>query len=365
MKKIAYLGIDYHLNFLEIGMMIEGNREPDEMIRLKNDDKIVRKYLSKRSEQFEIKACYEASTNGYAFQRKMASWGYHCDVIAPSLIPRKPGNHRKNDFRDARDLVQNYAYGMLSIVHLPSEEEESVRSLVRCRHAFKEVVKRVKQQINSFLLGQGQSWKKGKWTQQHRMWISKLRLPHPYLQQVLFEHLAHLEYVETRLDHLDEQIETVADSPVYAPSVRKLRALKGIKTTTAMLLIGEITDFRRFPNPRALMSFLGLIPSEDSSGDRRKGGSITKAGNHRCRTILIETAQQYARSPRMSTRMKADLAKVDGFTATTSVKCLHRLNKRFWALRGKGKLRPVAITAITRELVGFIWAIMQPQPAAA
>ncbi len=363
MKKIAHLGINYHLNFLMVAMMIEGNKEPDEMVRLKNDDKVIRKYMGKLSEQFEIKACYEASTNGYCFQRKMASWGYHCDVIAPSLIPRKPGDRRKNDFRDARDLVQNYAAGRLSIVHLPTEEEESVRSLVRCRYAFKQAAKRVKQQINSFLQGQGLSWKHAKWTQQHRLWLLKMEMPHPYLKEVLSEHLAHLEYLETRLDHLDEQIETVAASAVYAPSVKKLRALKGIQTLAAMLLIAEITDFRRFSSPRALMAFLGLIPSENTSGDHRKGGPITKAGNHRCRTVLVEAAQHYAKSPRVSARMRTDLSQVDGTTAVIALKCVNRLHKRFWALSRKGKLRPVAITAITRELVGFIWAIMQPQAA--
>lgn len=365
MKKVAYLGIDYHLSFLMVAMMIEGNREPDEMVRLKNDDKVIRKYMGKLSEEFEIKACYEASTNGYSFERKMASWGYHCDVIAPSLIPRKPGDRRKNDFRDARDLVQNYAGGRLSIVHLPSEQEESVRSLVRCRYAFKEAAKRVKQQINSFLLGQGQSWEHTKWTQQHRTWMLKLEMAHPYLQQVLSEHLAHLEYLETRISHLDEQIEAIAASAVYAPSVKKLRALKGIRTLAAMLLITEITDFRRFLNPRALMAFLGLIPSEDSSGEKRKDGGITKAGNHRCRTALIEAAQHYVRSPRVSARMRGDLSQVDGATAVIALKCVNRLHKRFWALSQKGKLRPVAITAITRELVGFVWAIMQPQPSVA
>lgn len=151
----------------------------------------------------------------------MASWGYHCDVIAPSLIPRKPGNRRKNDFRDARDLAQNYAHGMLSIVHLPSEQEESVRSLVRCRYAFKDTAKRVKQQINSFLLGQDQRWKHSKWTHQHRMWLWNLKMPNSYLQQVLEEHLAHLDYLETRVKHLDEQIEQIATSSLYAPCYQK------------------------------------------------------------------------------------------------------------------------------------------------
>ena len=190
-------------------------------------------------------------------------------------------------------------------------------------------------------------------------------MPNAYLQQVLDEHMAHLDYLETRLRHLDEQIERIATSPVYAPSVKKLAAMKGIKTLTAMLLIVEITDFRRFPNPGALMAFLGLIPSEDSSGDKRKDGAITHAGNKRCRSALIESVQHYARSPHMSAQMKSDLSQLDAHSAGIAVKCLKRLHKRYWALTLKGKLRPVAITAIARELVGFIWAMMQPQGAIA
>jgi transposase len=365
MRKIAYVGIDYHLNSLSIAVMAKGKKEPFAMVRLKNDDKTIRKYMSKLSEKFEIRACYEASSNGYCFQRKMAAWGYHCDVIAPSLIPRKPGDHRKNDFRDARDLAQNYAHEMLSIVHPPTEEEEGVRSLVRCRFAFKEAAKKVKQQINSFLLGQDQQWNHSKWTQRHRKWLWEMRMPNTYLQRVLEEHLSHWDYLETRLRYLDEQIEQIAASPVYAPSVKKLAAMKGIKTLTAMLLIVEIIDFRRFPNPRALMAFLGLIPSEDSSGDKRKDGAITCAGNKRCRSALIESVQHYARSNHMSAQMKSDLSHLDAHSGGIAVKCLKRLHKRYWALTLKGKLRPVAITAIAREFVGFIWAMMQPQPAIA
>jgi len=365
MKKIAYVGIDYHLNSLSIAVMVEGKRKPHQTVHFKNDDKMLRKYMKKLSEKFEIRACYEACANGYCFQRKMAAWGYHCDVIAPSLIPKRPGNRRKNDFRDARDLAQNYAHGMLSVVHLPTEQEESVRSLVRCRVAFKECAKRVKQQINSFLLAQGQRWPHSKWTHQHRTWLWELQMPDTYRQHVLDEHLAHLDYLETRITYLDEQIEQIAHSALYEPAVKKLRAFKGIKTLTAMVLIVEITDFRRFPNPRALMAFLGLIPSEDSSGDKRKDGSITKAGNSRCRTALVEAVHHYARSPHISTQMKSELSHLDAHSASIAVKCLKRLHKRYWALTMKGKLRPVAITAIARELAGFIWAMMQPQPATA
>jgi len=189
-------------------------------------------------------------------------------------------------------------------------------------------------------------------------------MPNAYVQHVLDEYVGHLEYLRTRLRYLDDQIEELARSELYAPSVTKLKAFKGISTLTAMVLISEITDFRRFPHPGALMGFLGLIPSENSSGDTHKGGSITKAGNHRCRRLLIESVQHYTKRPHLSLQMQHDLAQVDAHSATIALDCLKRLNKRYWALTMKGKIHPVAITAIAREFVGFIWAMMQPEPIA-
>lgn len=363
MKKIAYVGIDYHQNTLTMAVRVQGKKKIHETLRLKNEDKVIRRYLKKLSEKFTIRACYEASSSGYCFQRKMKSWGYHCEVIAPSSVPKKPGDRRKNDFRDARDLAHNYANKTLSTVHLPTEEEESVRSLVRCRSAFKETEKRVKQQINSLVLSQGFRWSRSKWTFQHRKWLWELKMPNEHFQQVLDEYLAHLDYLQTRIKSLDQQIEQVAASELYAPSVKKLRAFRGIGTLSAMLLISEITDFRRFPNPRALMAFLGLIPSEHSSGDKLRGGPITKSGNPRCRTQLIECVQHYVRKTQITDPMKSDLAQVTPQSAAIAVKCLKRLHKRYWSLTMKGKIRPVALTAIAREFVGFIWAIMQPQDA--
>ncbi len=362
MKKIAYVGVDYHLNSVTIAVMVEGKRAFHDTIRMKNEDKAIKRYLKKLCKDFEIRSCYEASSCGYVFQRKMKTWGYPCDVIAPSLIPSKRGERRKNDFRDAQNLARLYANGLLSVVHPPSEEEESVRAFVRCRMAFKESEKRAKHQINALLLAHDYRWPKTKWTDEHRRWLLEARLPHKHLQQVLEEHLGHLEYLGSRLQCLNEQIKEIAQSDIYAPSVNKLRALKGIDTLSAMVLITEITDFRRFPNPGALMSFLGLIPSEHSSGDKQQGGGITKAGNPRCRTILIESVQHYTRRPCVSKRMRDNLSQIDAHSAQVALKCMKRLHKRFWSLTMKGKIRPVAITAIAREFVGFIWAMMQSVP---
>jgi transposase len=227
--------------------------------------------------------------------------------------------------------------------------------------AFKESEKRVKQQINALLLVHDFRWPKTRWTTQHQKWLSGLKLPIEYSQQVLDEYIGHLKYLQSRIQYLNERIEGLAESDIYAASVNKLKAFKGIDTLTAMLLIAEITDFRRFPNPRALMAFLGLIPSEDSSGDKQKGGGITKSGNHRCRKMLIESVQHYARKPNISSKMKNNLAQIDAHSAHIVIKCLRRLHKRYWALTMKGKIRPVVITAIAREFVGFIWAMMRPE----
>jgi len=316
--------------------------------------------MNRLSEQFQLNICYEASGSGYSFQRKMHALGYHCEVIAPSLIPRKAGNRRKNDYRDARNLAQQYAGGQLTVVHPPSQQQESVRSLIRCRLALKESQKRVKQQINSFVLSQDCRWAKSKWTAQHRAWLSGLLLPDECMGQVLQEYLGLLDYLESRLKHLDQQIELLAQSEIYAQSVKRLRTLKGIGTLTAMVLITEITDFRRFSTPRALMAFLGLIPGENSSGESTKSVCITKTGNHRCPTVLVESAYHYIKKPRIGPKMREAFANVDPQTAMVATKCMHRLHKRYWALFLKGKTQQKALVAIAREFVGFIWAIMRP-----
>ena len=237
MRRIAYVGVDYHSNTISMAVLIEGEKLFHSDIVLRNDDKMIHKHLKKLSKDYELRVCYEASCCGYVFQRKLRTWGYECEVIAPSLIPKKPGDHRKNDFRDARNLAQLYREGSLTVVNPPSEQEESVRGLIRCRMALKEAAKRAKLQINSFLLAQDLHWKKSKWTNQHRQWLSKTDFSDSCLQTVFTELRGHLGYLETRINHLDSQIEQIGRSDIYGPSVKKLRAFKGIGTLAAMLII--------------------------------------------------------------------------------------------------------------------------------
>lgn len=360
MKKLAHVGVDYHVKSLTNSVYLADEKTFHETVRLPNNDKSIKKYMKRLSEQFELRICYEASGNGYAFARKLRAWGYHCDVIAPSLIPKKSGDRRKNDHRDSRNLAQLYAHGQLTVVHIPDQQQESVRSLIRCRLALKESAKQAKQQINSFVLSQDCHFKQSKWTARHRAWLSALQIPTPHLQQVLYEYLNLLAYLESRLKHLDQQIEQIAHSELYAPSVKRLQALKGIGTLTAMVLIAEITDFRRFPNPRSLMAFLGLIPGENTSDDVTKPTAITKTGNKRCRTMLVEAVHHYIKKPRISTKMKEAFTQMGAHSTLIATKCVYRLHKRYWTLLMRGKAKQKALVAIARELVGFIWALMQP-----
>jgi transposase len=178
---------------------------------------------------------------------------------------------------------------------------------------------------------------------------------------VLEEYLGHLEYLGARIQRLEKEIEKIAQTETYAPSVRKLVAFKGIGTPAAMVLIAEITDFRRFPNPRALMAFLGLVPSEDSSGERRGGGGITKTGNRRCRTYLIESARHYVKKPRVGSKMNDAPGRVSAREANVALECMKRLHGRYWALVMKGKNGNKALAAVAREFVGFIWSMMRPE----
>lgn len=358
-KTLAYVGVDYHAKNIMISVYLSQEKRFIETLRLPNNDTQIIRFMQKLSRQYELKICYEASGSGYVFQRKMRAQGWHCDVIAPSLVPKKAGDRRKNDYRDARRLAEHYANNLLTVVHPPTQGQESVRTLIRCRFAFKDDVKRVKKQINSLLLSQGHFWQRSKWTHHHRIWLRSLKFSTEHVQLVFQEHLAHLDYLESRLAYLNSEIEQIAATEIYAASVQKLRCLRGIDTLTAMVLVAEITDFRRFASPRALMAFLGLIPSEQSSDERRKGGGITKAGNYRCRTLLVESAQHYSRKPCVSYQMKHKLAQADARTNTVVINCMHRLHKRYWHLHLKGKIRQQAIVAVARELVGFVWDLMR------
>ncbi len=276
--------------------------------RLPNDPKRIRRYFQRLSEAGAPRVCYEASGAGYVLQRALGEWGIPCELAAPSLIPRRPGEQQKTDRRDAIKIARDFRDDRLVLIHIPTEADERVRDLVRCRETFQRELIKSRHYILKFLRRRGFIYREGThWTTRHMNWIRQVLQPGTLAEDdrtVLAEYLALLEYKLQRRDALDRRIEELALTPRYQPVVDRIACFRGFKTHAAMVLATELGDLRRFENPRQLMAYLGLVPSEHSSGDRRRQGAITKAGNARCRHVLIQAAWCYRRRPTVGASLK-------------------------------------------------------------
>jgi len=364
MKSIAYGGMDVHQDSVVIAFFGESGNEPFLEKRLDNDKLKVKKFFAKWSQEYDLRCCYEASSCGYVMQRWLAEMGVSCEVVAPSLIPRRPGDRVKTDRRDAKKLARLYRAGELVAVRVPSEAEESVRGLVRCRETMQREVKRSRHYVLKFVSLRGLSWKDGtNWTQKHWRYLRSLSFEGPDAT-AWREYLTLLEYKLTRLEELDRQIEQIAFSEAYKDAVGYLRCFRGIDTQTAMVVISELGDLRRFASPGKAASYVGLVPGRDQSGESSRNCGITKAGNSRCRRVLIEAAWHYAYQPALSESLKKRQIGQPPEVVAHSWKAQHRLHKKFWRIACRGDRRK-AVVAIARELLGFIWAVMIGQCDAA
>jgi transposase len=361
---IIYLGLDVHKESITIAVLPADAAAPERLDRLPNDLGKLRRYFQRLSTQGELCACYEASGAGYVLQRAMREWGYACAVIAPSLIPTKPGVQRKHDKLDATHLARMYRAGELTAVRIPSEAEERVRDLVRCRTTFQREIMKSRHYILKFLARRGQVLRTGKhWARAHNEWLQRLaRDSSPLVDEdrtIFREYLALLEYKLQRRIELDRQIEALALTPVLAPVVGRLRCFRGIKTHAAMVLATEIVDWQRFGHPRFLSAYLGLVPSEDSSGDREWRGPLTKAGNAHCRHVLIQAAWSAHSRPQVGPLLKARQRGQPASVIAHAWKAQQRLHKLYIRLAHRRNPK-IAVVAVAREFVGFLWAVMQP-----
>jgi len=331
-----------------------------------NEKASVRRMLRKvrREAPGGVRFCYEAGPCGYALQRWIREAGEECMVVAPSLVPRKPGDRIKTDRRDARKLAELFRAGLLTEVHPPTPEDEAARDLCRAREDAHEDLVRNRHRLSKLLLRRGRQWLEGKkaWGQRHRLWLRSLRFEHPEDQLVLDDYLLAIEQVEARLATLDQEIEVLSRKDAYAPTVSALRCFRGIDTLTAMSLVGELHDFMRFDSARGLMAFLGLVPSEHSSGGKESRGEITKAGNGHVRRLLIEAAWHYRHRP-SALSLKQRRAGQPNEVVALADRAMHRLHRRFVRLTERGKARPKLVVAIARELTGFVWAAMRLRTA--
>jgi transposase len=362
-----YVGMDVHKDSITIAVLPEGAKGPTRVERLSSDYSKLKKFLDRLARDGNLKCCYEASGAGYVLHRAMREWGYDCAVIAPSLIPKRPGVQRKHDRRDAVELARLYRAGELTAIRIPSEAEERVRDLVRCRETFQKELHKSRHYVLKFLARRGFVFRDGKnWTKKHFEWLRKLSAASPLAsedQLVFAEYLSLLDYKLTRRDELDRRIEELALSPFLKTSVSYLEGFRGIALHSAMVLATEIVDWRRFQRATQLYAYLGFVPREDSSGSRERRGSITKAGNSHCRHVLVQAAWSYRHRPARSEEFKRRQEGLPPAIAALSWKAQQRLYKRYHHLASR-KSPQVAAVAVARELAGFLWAAMQQVPEA-
>jgi len=366
-RSIIYLGMDVHKESITIAVLPMGAKSPTRLDRLPNDLPKLRKWLERVGRDGEIRACYEASGAGYVIHRAMKEWGFECEVIAPSLIPKRPGVQRKHDKRDAADLARFYRAGELTTVRIPSESDERVRDVVRCRETFQKEILKSRHYILKFLARRGFVFREGtNWCSPHLKWLLHLTTENSPLEQhdrlIYREYHALLLYKLERREELDRQIEQLALLPHIAPMVERLQCFRGISLHSAMVLATEIVDWRRFERPSQLACYLGLVSREDSSGDRTRLGSITKAGNSHCRHVLVQAAWSYRHRPQTGVELKRRQQGQAPRVIVHAWKAQQRLHQRFNHLSYR-KRPQIAVVAVARELVGFLWAVMQDTPA--
>ena len=310
-----------------------------------------------------IRAVYEAGPCGYTFLRQVQKMGIDCRVIAPSLIPKKPGEKIKTDKRDARKLAQMDRAGLLTEIQPPTPEEESIRDLTRAREDAKKDLMSARHRLSKMLLRHGYVFREGSnWTQKHKRWLQGIRFEHGAAQKVFENYMLAVEQIEERLERLTSQLEEIAQSEAYAEKVGWLCCLRGVETVTAMTILTELHDFRRFTSARELMSYLGLTPSEYSSSERQRKGSITKAGNGHVRRVLVESAWSYRYRPSVSVCLKKRRKGQPAQVIAIADRAQQRLHSRYIKLKeGYHKPHNVVTVAVARELVGFIWAVLKHQ----
>ena len=361
MKEFSkYVGLDTHKDTIAVAVADAMGGQARYFGEIANTPEAIRKMVQKLCPDGEmISFCYEAGPCGYDVYRQISRLGHHCDVVAPSLIPTKSGDRVKNDRRDSEKLSRLSRAGELTSVWVPDQEQEAMRDLTRAREDMKGLERTTKQRLNAFLLRYGRKYEsdKSRWTQAHFRWLEKLKFDTPVQQIVFQEYVDAVKQGEARVAGLVKEMENALKSWVLAPVVEALMALRGIKLISAMTLMAELGDITRFDSPRQLMSFLGLVPSEYSSGQSRRQGGITKTGNGHARRVLVEAGWCYRFPARKTAYLQRHAEKCSDEVQAIAWKAQKRLCGRYAHLLGRGKLKVQVCTAVARELVGFIWAI--------
>ncbi len=358
----TYVALDVHKRSIVAGALPASGGEVS-LSELPNTERALRRLIERLGGPDGIAVCYEAGPCGYEPYRLLTRIGVACDVVAPALVPVRPGDRVKTDRRDARKLCRLYRAGALSFVRPPSPAQEGLRDLMRCLDDLISVRRAARHRIAKQLLRHGHIFEgKRSWTLVHRAWVARQRLEDPLADEALTQMRLHLVSLDAQIETLEHRVEEVARSEPWSDPARWLMSFRGISFKTALGLISEIGDFHRFASPRELMSYLGLTPSEYSSGEQRHRGHITKSGNRHARRLLVEAAWHYRRRPNLSKRAVEAAAALPAEVPARAWRAQLRLYHRHGVLERQGKRSTVANVAVARELTGFIWAAMTNQP---
>lgn len=355
-----WVALDVHAETIAVAVA-----EKDGTIRslgnIPNRMESLRKLVKKLGTPSELKACYEAGPTGYVVYWQLAQLGVACDVVAPTLVPTKPGDRVKTDRRDAEKLARCFRSGDLTPVWVPDDDHEALRDLVRAREAAKKDQLRARHRLSKFLLRRGARppEKMKAWTKTHLNWVKSVRFEQFALEATRIDYVGELDHMLDRIARLEEAIdEAVEKAPAKMRAVvAALQAMRGIAKMTAVTIVTEVGELSRFTHPSQLMGYSGLVPREHSSGASTQRGPITKTGNAHLRRVIVEAAWAYQHGPGVYAALRQRQEGLDEETKAIAMKAQHRLCGRYRKLIGKGKSHPLAITAISREMLGFIWAI--------
>jgi transposase len=358
MSKLRFVGLDVHAETIAVAVA-EAGGEVRSLGIIPNRLESVRKMIGKLGPVGTLKCCYEAGPTGYVLYWQLTQLGVACEVIAPTLVPTKAGDRVKTDRRDAEKLARCYRAGELTAVWVPDRGHEAMRDLTRARETAVMDLRSKRQQVSAFLLRQGVHYPEGKktWGKAHMNWLASQKLEHSEQRIVFEEMLLAVRQAQERIERLEQAIRAAVPDWSLADVVTALMAMRGLEMTSATTFLAEIGDLSRFQTPRELMAYLGLVPSENSTGDTIKRGPITKAGNRRARRMLVECAWSYQHPPRVGKDKQARVAAAPRAVREIAWKAQCRLSKRYRALIRRGKLKTVAVTAVAREFAGFIWAV--------
>jgi transposase len=359
-KGTVFVGMDVHAETIAVAVA-EGREQVRSLGTIANRPEAVRRLLGKLGKPAKLKVCYEAGPTGYALYWELTRLGIHCEVIAPSLIPTKAGERVKTDRRDAEKLARSYRSGDLTAVWVPDAQHEALRDLVRAREAAKQDQLRAKHRLGKYLLRYGKRPAEGcrAWTAPWWQWVRSLELPYADQNTTLLDYIMQVDHQAQRIELLDAAIDrAVAKAPAELRAiVDALQALRGVAKVTAVTLATEFGSFSRFERASQVMSYTGVVPSEHSSGPRTRRSGITKTGNSHLRRVLVEAAWHYRHRPRLCQRQHELLKALDPKVAAIAWRAQERLHRRYWALSQKSKPTGKIVTALARELVGFVWAI--------